>query len=105
MLLTTHELPPTLTVAPLLKSVPLTVIVSPPEVEPEIGTTEVIVGADFCTTPRQEVSGGKDSKLLPAPYVIVLIAKILPSIRVPAPTVIDPSTKILPGIDECAPAV
>jgi hypothetical protein len=48
-LLTVHGLPPTLTVAPLLKSVPTMVKVSPPEVEPKIGTTEVIVGADSWT--------------------------------------------------------
>jgi hypothetical protein len=38
--------PPTMTVAPLLKSVPVIVIAVPPAVEPEAGETPVMVGAD-----------------------------------------------------------
>ena len=37
--------PPTVTIAPLTKFVPVIVIVVPPAVLPELGVTEVIVGA------------------------------------------------------------
>jgi hypothetical protein len=44
-----HAAPPTFTVAPPTKFVPVIVIAVPPVVEPDVGLTEVIVGAGGTT--------------------------------------------------------
>jgi hypothetical protein len=54
------DVPPTFTVAPERKPVPVMVTDVPPEVVPDVGDTELTVGAGFEAEPLKSTKGATD---------------------------------------------